>query len=109
MAQRRDLLAPERLLLLVLLLPYYALRGLMLVVQSIVRLVLKARGARLALTSELRCPNGHVNATVGRYQCGVCHSTYHGWVGKCALCGAGAGWFECSSCGVGIKLPWERP
>ena len=87
--------------------PFLAVYGLVLALRALVRLVRGARGFRLALAKELRCPNGHVNQTVGRFSCGVCHAEYHGWVGRCGVCGAPAGWFPCAECGVGIRLPWE--
>ena len=89
--------------------PLYAVRGCFVIVGATIRLVRSARGAKLALASELVCPScGEPNATIGRWTCGVCHATYHGWVGRSRVCRAGCGWFPCT-CGVAITLPWERP
>ncbi len=100
--------APENLIALALLSPLYALYGLYLVVRSMVRAWRKAKGLRQAVASEIRCPNGHPNPTVGRFECASCKAVYHGWVGRCAMCGAGAAWIPCDVCGVAIALPWER-
>lgn len=63
---------------------------------------------RRALDRVIRCPSGHANAVVGRWECASCRAVYHGWVGRCPLCGAGAAWISCSTCGVSVRLPWER-
>jgi hypothetical protein len=95
-----------RLLLGVLLAPFFAAYGLVTLLRGAVELAARATRARRALATTLYCPNGHPNPTTGRFACARCHAAYHGWVGRCALCGAGAGWIECERCGVGIRLPW---
>lgn len=97
-----------RLLGALLLSPLYAVYGLVLVARAVLGAGRAVGGARAALSSTLVCPNGHRNEAVGRWRCNACGATYHGWVGRCGLCGAGAGWFECDTCGVGIQLPWVR-
>ncbi len=92
-----------------LLFPLHVVRGVLMVVVSVAGVARHVRRATRALSSTLECPScGEANATVGRWTCGVCHATYHGWVGRCGICGAGCGWFACT-CGVAITLPWERP
>jgi hypothetical protein len=60
-----------------LLSPLFAVYGLVTLARGAHRLVARLVGARQALATNLRCPNG-----------------------------AGAGWVECDQCGVGIRLPW---
>ena len=98
-----------RVLLWILLVPLYAMYGVCVVLRWMLRLPRLARGTRAILSDEIYCPNGHPNATRGRFECGACHGVYHGWVGECPRCGAGASWFPCGTCGVSIPLPWESP
>ena len=95
------------LLALLLLSPLYALYGLVTLVRGLFAPSRFLRRTRSASASEIRCPNGHANSANGRFDCASCHATYHGWIGRCALCGAGAGWFPCGTCGVGVRLPWS--
>lgn len=88
--------------------PLYALYGLVTLVRAMLGAGRAVRGLGSALSSSIRCANGHRNEAVGRWHCNACGATYHGWVGRCELCGAGAGWVECERCGVGIRLPWVR-
>lgn len=97
-----------RLLGAVVLSPLYALYGLVLVGRAVLSVGRAARGARAALSSTLVCPNGHRSQAVGRWRCAACGSVYHGWVGRCRICGAGAGTTSCESCGVTIRLTWVR-
>ena len=99
---------PDRLVLVAILSPFYAIYGLFLLARTVVRMWRKAKGMRMALATEIRCPNGHANPTVGRFECAACKAVYHGWVGRCGVCGAGAAWIPCDICGVAIRLPWER-
>jgi hypothetical protein len=87
--------------------PFFVAVGLLRLVRFIRRAFRAVRGFRLGLARELPCPNGHKNSVIGRWECGSCKGTYHGWVGRCEVCGAGASWFPCEKCGVSIKLPWE--
>ncbi|MBI5536581.1 MAG: hypothetical protein HY898_27925 [Deltaproteobacteria bacterium] len=98
----------QGLLLALLLSPLYAAYGAVVIVRAIVRLYRFCGRARVSLAREVHCQNGHPNATTGRWECASCRAQYHGWVGRCRVCGAGASWFPCSTCQVGIPLPWER-
>jgi len=109
MATNSSSFAPERVFLWFLLLPIHFLYGCFLLTRLVVRGLFRAHAARQALASEIRCPNGHPNPTHGRFECAACRATYHGWVGRCGVCGAGCAWFPCDTCGVAIPLPWERP
>jgi len=97
-----------RLVLAILSVPLYALYGVYVILRTGWRLTRFLTRSRLALANELTCPNGHVNSVVGRFECASCSATYHGWVGRCEVCGAGAHWFPCEVCGVGIVIPWEH-
>jgi len=93
----------------VLLAPFFPVYGLAVLLLALVRLPFRARAfASGVVGRSLRCPNGHVNATSGRFVCGTCGATYLGWIGACDVCRAPAGWFPCDVCGVGIRLPWVR-
>jgi hypothetical protein len=60
--------------------------------------------------SALRCPAGHANGTLGRWQCGGCGGQFAGWVGKCGICGdETADWFACGTCALSVVLPWRPP
>lgn len=50
---------------------------------------------------------GESNALHGRWICGACGSTYHGFVARCP-CGAGAAYFSCRRCGVSLPLGPRR-
>lgn len=100
---------PERLPLpaLILLSPLFVLYGAFVIVWLPVRVVRAVGRFLSAVRSSVRCPNcGTVNAVRGRWVCGRCHAEYLGWVGRCEVCGASAGWYPCSKCAVGIRLPW---
>lgn len=100
---------PARIVVAVLLLPVFALYGIYVALAEAAALVAGLGRSRAALADTLPCPHGHPNATVGRFTCASCHATYLGWVGRCAICGAAAGWMPCEVCDVSIPLPWERP
>ncbi len=87
--------------------PLYAGLGLIVIVVALVRLPRLVKRVAAILAPTLPCAHGHPNAVLGRWACLSCGSTYHGWVGQCPICGAGALGFECSRCGVTIALPWE--
>lgn len=107
MSKPQHLFSFWSLLSFLLLSPLYALYGALTLVRSLLSPIRFARRTRSALASEIHCPNGHANSTTGRFECASCRAVYHGWVGACGLCGAPAGWIVCSTCGVGIRLPWE--
>lgn len=92
--------------ILLLLSPFFVLYGVCVILWLPVRFVRWLAGIRAALRSSIRCPNGHPNATSGRWECRRCGAQYLGWVGRCPICKAAAGWFECSVCQAGIRLPW---
>lgn len=108
MSTSRSPLTEGRVLLFLLGSPFFALRGLLMIVRGVGALAHRVRAARAALGATLVCQNGHPNATVGRWSCAACGATYHGWVGRCAICSAPAGRMDCAACGVGIPLPWSR-
>ena len=60
-----------------------------------------------ALKHTITCPHGHPNDATGRFECLECKAVYLGWVGRCPVCGAGASYIACDTCGVAIPLPWE--
>jgi predicted RNA-binding Zn-ribbon protein involved in translation (DUF1610 family) len=108
MSSQRPPLTAGRLLVLVLGSPLLALYGVVTLVRGVLALGRRGHAARLALDTTLVCQNGHANETVGRWSCAACGSIYHGWVGRCAVCGAPAGRMDCAACGVGMPLPWSR-
>jgi hypothetical protein len=87
--------------------PFFALVGLVVLGWAMARTVRLLFRARAVLASSIRCPHGHWNPVVSRWQCQSCGSVYHGWVGRCPVCSEGALGFECEECGVTIRLPWE--
>jgi hypothetical protein len=97
-----------RIALLCILAPLYALYGCIAALRALPRLARRLRGLQVGLADEVRCPNGHPNPTTGRFNCASCRAEYHGWIGRCALCRAPAGWTPCETCGVAIRLPWAR-
>ncbi len=105
MSSLRDL-SHWRLLAAVALSPLAALYGLFLLARGVRRGARRLAGARHALATVLVCQNGHPNATTGRWECARCKATYLGWIGRCSVCGAGAGWTPCGICGAGIPFPW---
>ena len=107
MATQRKL-TPWRVALFVLLSPFAAAYGVVVLLRGALGVLRRVTGAKRALSSVLVCPNGHANETTGRWECARCKATYLGWVGRCTLCGAGAGWMSCKVCGVGIPFPWSR-
>ncbi len=88
--------------------PFYAAYGLVMIVRAILGLGRSATGARAALSTTIHCPNGHPSQAIGRWRCAACGGVYHGWVGRCSMCGLGAGSMSCERCGVSICLPWAR-
>jgi len=94
-----------RIIGLLIRVPLYALYGAWALVVGGVSLLGRARrGARL-LSSSLPCPScGEANTLHGRWKCRGCSAVYHGFVGHCPLCGAGASFFPCAKCGISISL-----
>ena len=87
--------------------PFFAVVGLVVILAALMRTPRFVRRFVAVLRCTLSCPNGHPNAVLARWTCPSCGSTYHGWVGRCPICGAGALGFECDQCGVTVALPWE--
>ena len=108
MSSSRPPLTFGRILLFVVGMPFFLVHGIVLLFRGARSSVHRVHAARAALGSTLVCQNGHENGTVGRWSCSACGATYHGWVGRCALCGAPAGRIDCATCGVGIALPWSH-
>lgn len=100
-------LTAGRILIFILTSPFLAIYGIFVLARSLAGARRRVRGARAALGSTVACQNGHANETVGRWACAACGSVYHGWVGRCEVCGAPAGRIDCAACGVGIRLPWS--
>lgn len=88
--------------------PLYAVYGLVLIGRAILGLGYAVKGAHASLSSTIVCPNGHHSQAVGRWRCAMCGGVYHGWVGRCRVCGCAAGTTDCETCGVTIRLPWMR-
>lgn len=99
--------SPFRMPLYLVLAPAYALYGLWVLVRSVLGGGRLLQGKARALDDAVFCQNGHRNETIGRWACAGCKAEYHGWVGACELCRAGAGWIRCSTCHIGIRLPWR--
>lgn len=65
-----------------------------------------ARRVGQGLLDELRCPAGHLNAVVGRWEC-RCGNAYLGHAfAPCGNCGAVAGWIQCEQCELGVRSPF---
>lgn len=88
--------------------PILALVGAVVVLIALDRWLRRARDLPTIFSATLPCPNGHANDVSARWECASCKATYQGWVGRCGICGAGAGWFPCETCGVAIVLPWRK-
>jgi hypothetical protein len=108
MAMKKQAWTPWRIAWVLLLSPLFALYGIWALIRALLGLRRTVRAFGLSQARTIPCPNGHPNATRGRFECGSCRATYHGWVGACGLCGAGAGWTPCTVCGVSIPLAWEH-
>jgi hypothetical protein len=96
------------LLRIVVLAPLYAVYGVFVVVRALVRAMGWINHVSAGLEADVHCMHGHPNPTVGRWVCGSCRATYDGWVGRCPICGSGASYIACRTCGVSVPLPWER-
>lgn len=87
--------------------PFFALWGVVVLVRGSLGLGRRALGARYALSETFPCPHGHPNPSRGRFRCASCRGVYLGWIGRCEVCGAAAGYADCVRCGVTIRLPWR--
>ena len=90
-----------RVALALLALPFYFFYGLVVLCRLL-------HPIGWALRRNVRCSRRHENPLSDRFLCARCRGTYHGWVGRCPLCGAGADLMTCSRCGLSIRLPWGR-
>lgn len=95
------------LLRLLLGFPFFAVWGVVVLLGWGVGFGRRALGARHALSATFPCPHGHPNPSRGRFRCASCRGVYLGWVGRCGVCGASAGYVECVRCGVTVRLPWR--
>lgn len=97
---------------LTLLSPYYFVVGSVELVKTLLRVLGRGTRQLLLLPAGMRdtitCPHGHENDARGRFECADCKSIYLGWVGKCPVCGAGASYIACDTCGCAIALPWDN-
>ena len=91
----------------VMLSPVYLIYGVFAAGRSFFRLFPALRRLRAAMQDTITCANGHRTPVAGRFTCASCRAVFHGWVGRCQLCGAGASWTPCIVCGVSVPLPWE--
>lgn len=84
---------------LVVELPWQVVRGMFLVVVTMVRF---ARPPRT--NDNTVCPIGHANNLLGAWRC-MCGFEFagHGLRTPCPNCGAGAGWVACERCGLGVR------
>jgi len=99
-----------KLLAAVALVPLYAAYGLYVVVSAVTEFVRWLVRVRYALRPSVTCRScGHENSVSGRFECASCRAQYHGWVGRCPVCGAEPAWTPCDRCGVAVRLPWFHP
>lgn len=92
-------------------LPILAIYGLAVLVGGFIGLFSRARGQARLLGRALPCPScGTPNELHGRWRCRApgCGATYHGFVGRCRMCGSSASFFPCRECGVSIPLGGQR-
>jgi|SRR5579883_1810218 len=83
----------------------YAGYGAWRVVAGLVGVAQAVGRTRRLLSTTLPCTSCHSrNALHGRWSCANCSGVYHGFVGSCSLCGAGAHHFDCERCGASIPL-----
>lgn len=63
---------------------------------------------RAKTAATLRCPGGHSNPVMGRWNC-TCGATYAGHAfAPCPVCRLPAGWMRCEACGLAIRSPWKN-
>lgn len=60
---------------------------------------------RRAIQPTTKCPAGHEVSQFGQWTCSNCGALSNGWVWKCTLCGAEAGWTPCAACGLAVRNP----
>ena len=84
---------------------FFTFYGLYVVVGGLSGLLAEASASARLLRRALPCPScGAANALHGRFECRSCSAVFHGFVGECPLCGAGARFFPCSECGVSVAV-----
>lgn len=91
-----------------ILLPFFAIYGAFALLLGAKNVGRWFRGLAAGLGSTIYCRLGHANPTRGRFVCSSCHAEYLGFIGRCSICGAGAGWTPCVRCRTAMRLPWER-
>lgn len=69
--------------------------------------VQSVRSVVQAAAPRTRCPRGHPVEQYGRFRCGDCGAVSEGWVWRCRVCGAAAGWTSCR-CGLAVRNPLMR-
>jgi hypothetical protein len=73
--------------------------------RAVYRLIRIALRWHLAVSETLPCPRGHRTPAYGVFTCS-CSALVEGWVfARCSVCGQGAGWTECSECGLPVRNP----
>lgn len=91
--------------LVILRAPFYAAYACYRLFVGLLSLPRRLIVARRLLAKSLPCGScHHQNRLDGRWSCSYCGAIYHGFVGECGLCGAGASFFPCESCGIAIPL-----
>lgn len=108
MAAEKQKVRGVRLVVVILLWPVFALWGALILLTLPLRILGWLLSALAAMRRTITCPQGHPNPTVGRFVCSRCKAEYLGWIGRCAVCGAGAGWTPCVVCASGVRFPWVR-
>ena len=89
--------------------PFYAGYGAWRLLAGLAGVTRQLLWSRRLLEETLTCGScGERNVLHGRWQCAACSGVYHGFVGECPLCGAGAAFFPCGRCQVSLPLGPRR-
>ncbi|MFI5297857.1 MAG: hypothetical protein ACHREM_07125 [Polyangiales bacterium] len=91
----------------VLVSPFFALAGFIVVARFVWSLPRRARALRAGLRPSISCSAGHAMPMASRWSCTTCGATYLGTPIRCSVCGAGADYVVCD-CGLAIPLPWSE-
>lgn len=76
--------------------------GVRLLVSLVTTLAIRLPGL---FASRLTCPRGHAIDAFGVWVCAQCHAAYEGHIGRCRHCGSGAGYTECPTCHLAVRIP----